>query len=110
MRTVIGLCPYVRGLPASAASMSSQCDQNWSVKLHQVSHITDAVSRTRYATVGYGDAHNDTTKEYHMRELAPKAANLRADRKPTEGYILTGGGKLKTRCETEKDATAAARN
>jgi hypothetical protein len=68
--------------------------------------LCDAVSRTRYATIGYGDAHNGTTKEYHMREIAPKPANLRADRKPTDGYILTVDGKLKTRYETEKDATA----
>ena len=39
-----------------------------------------------------------------MAEDAKKPTQIRADAIPTEGYILTVDGKLKTRYETEQDA------
>jgi hypothetical protein len=43
-----------------------------------------------------------------MAEDAKKPAHIRADAIPTDGYILTVDGKLKTRYETEQDATTEA--
>lgn len=43
-----------------------------------------------------------------MAENAKKPAQIRADAIPTDGYILTVDGKLKTRYETEQDAAAEA--
>ncbi len=43
-----------------------------------------------------------------MAENAKKPTQIRADAIPTEGYILTVDGKLKTRYETEQDAAAEA--
>ena len=43
-----------------------------------------------------------------MAEDAKKLAQVRADAIPTDGYILTVDGKLKTRYETEQDAAAEA--
>jgi hypothetical protein len=43
-----------------------------------------------------------------MAEDAKKPAQVRADAIPTDGYILTVDGKLKTRYETEQDATTEA--
>jgi hypothetical protein len=43
-----------------------------------------------------------------MAEDAKKPAQVRADAIPTDGYILTVDGKLKTRYETEQDAAAEA--
>ncbi len=41
-----------------------------------------------------------------MEEIAQSAVKPRADRKPTDGYILAVDGKLKARYETEKEAAA----
>jgi hypothetical protein len=38
-----------------------------------------------------------------MAEDAKRSAPIRADAIPTDGYILTVDGKLKTRYETEQD-------
>ena len=43
-----------------------------------------------------------------MAEDAKKPAQVRADAIPTDGYILTVDGKLKTRYETEQDAATEA--
>jgi len=43
-----------------------------------------------------------------MAEDAKKPVQIRADAIPTDGYILTVDGKLKTRYETEQDATTEA--
>ena len=43
-----------------------------------------------------------------MAEDAKKPVQIRADALPTDGYILTVDGKLKTRYETEQDAAAEA--
>ena len=43
-----------------------------------------------------------------MAEYAKKPTQIRADIIPTNGYILTVDGKLKTRYETEQDATTEA--
>ena len=43
-----------------------------------------------------------------MAEDAKKPVQRRADALPTDGYILTVDGKLKTRYETEQDAAAEA--
>jgi hypothetical protein len=43
-----------------------------------------------------------------MAEDAKRPAQIRADAIPTDGYILTVDGKLKTRYETEQDATTGA--
>jgi hypothetical protein len=43
-----------------------------------------------------------------MTEDAKKSAQIRADAIPRDGYILTVDGKLKTRYETEQDATTEA--
>lgn len=43
-----------------------------------------------------------------MAEDAKKPAQVRADAIPTDGYILTVDGKLKTRYEIEHDATTEA--
>ncbi len=42
-----------------------------------------------------------------MTEEAAKSSNLRADLKPTSGYVLTVDGKMKASYETEEEATAA---
>ncbi len=41
-----------------------------------------------------------------MSTVAKKPSNLRANVMPTDGYVLTIDGKLKTRYETEQDAAA----
>ena len=41
-----------------------------------------------------------------MRAVAQTSENLRADTKPTDGYILTVDGKWKARFETESEAVA----
>jgi hypothetical protein len=41
-------------------------------------------------------------------ETTKKSTKIRADAKPTEGYILTVDGKLKTSYETEQDAAVEA--
>ena len=43
-----------------------------------------------------------------MAEDTKTPAQMRADAIPTDGYILTVDGKLKTRYETEQDATTEA--
>ena len=43
-----------------------------------------------------------------MAEDAKMPAPIRADAVPTDGYILTVDGKLKTRYETEQDAATEA--
>ena len=43
-----------------------------------------------------------------MAEDVKKPAQMRADRIPTDGYILTVDGKLKARYETEQDAATEA--
>ena len=43
-----------------------------------------------------------------MAEDAKKPAQVRADAIPTDGYILTVDGKLKTRYETEQGAATEA--
>ncbi len=43
-----------------------------------------------------------------MAEDAKKPIQIRADAIPTDGYILTVDGKLKTRYETEQDAATEA--
>jgi hypothetical protein len=47
-----------------------------------------------------------TTKEQFMSEDAKKPVNMRANAKPSDGYVLTVDGKLKVRYETAKDAAA----
>ena len=41
-----------------------------------------------------------------MAEEAKKPVNMRANARPTDGYVLTVDGKLKARYETEQDAAA----
>jgi len=43
-----------------------------------------------------------------MAEDAKKPVQIRADAIPTDGYILTVDGKMKTRYETEQDASTEA--
>jgi hypothetical protein len=43
-----------------------------------------------------------------MSEESKKPANLRANAMPTDGYVLSVDGKLKTRYETSKEAMTAA--
>jgi hypothetical protein len=43
-----------------------------------------------------------------MAEDVKKPAQIRADKIPTDGYILTVDGKLKARYETEQDAATEA--
>lgn len=43
-----------------------------------------------------------------MAEKSKRPAQMREDVLPTDGYILTVDGKLKTRYETEQDATTEA--
>jgi hypothetical protein len=47
-------------------------------------------------------------KELHMSTKAKKPANLLANAMPTDGYVLSVDGKLKTRFETAKEAMTAA--
>ncbi len=42
-----------------------------------------------------------------MSEVAKQPANFRADAIPTDGYVLSVDGKLKTRYETSKEAMTA---
>jgi len=42
-----------------------------------------------------------------MAEETSRPTNLRANAMPKSGYVLTVDGKLKTRYETEEEATAA---
>jgi len=42
-----------------------------------------------------------------MSEVTKQAANFRADAIPTDGYVLSVDGKLKTRYETSKEAMTA---
>lgn len=42
-----------------------------------------------------------------MSEEKKKPANLRANSMPTDGYVLSVDGKLKTRYETSKEAMTA---
>lgn len=46
-------------------------------------------------------------KEDDGAEETKRPTNLRANATPTNGYVLSIDGKLKTRYETEKEATAA---
>ena len=46
-------------------------------------------------------------KEPKETKEVAKPANLRANAMPTEGYVLSVDGKLKTRFETEKEAMEA---
>ncbi len=43
-----------------------------------------------------------------MSAEVKKPGNLSANAMPRDGFVLTVDGKLKTRFDTEKDATAAA--
>jgi len=45
-----------------------------------------------------------------MADDTTRPTNLPANARPTEGYILTVDGKLKTRYETEQDAAVAGAN
>jgi hypothetical protein len=51
---------------------------------------------------------DETTRERAMAEDAKKSIKTRVDKVPTDGYILTVDGKLKTRYETEHGAAAEA--
>ena len=42
-----------------------------------------------------------------MSEVTKQATNFRADAIPTDGYVLSVDGKLKTRYETSKEAMTA---
>jgi hypothetical protein len=48
------------------------------------------------------------TKETKEAKETKKPTNLRADAVPTDGFVLSVDGKLKTRFETSKDAMTAA--
>jgi hypothetical protein len=48
------------------------------------------------------------TKEINVAAEAKKPANLRANSMPTDGFVLSVDGKLKTRFETAKEAMTAA--
>jgi hypothetical protein len=61
----------------------------------------DCVRRGRRFTLEH------TTKEWRMSQDTKKPANLRANAMPTDGYVLSVDGKLKTRYETSKEALAA---
>jgi hypothetical protein len=45
--------------------------------------------------------------EWRMSQDTKKPANLRANAMPTDGYVLSVDGKLKTRYETSKEAVTA---
>jgi hypothetical protein len=45
--------------------------------------------------------------QQQMSEATKKPATPRADAMPTDGYVLSVDGKLKTRYETSKEAMAA---
>jgi hypothetical protein len=47
-------------------------------------------------------------KEFDMSAEVKKPKNLLANVLPTDGFVLAVDGKLKTRFDTAKDATAAA--
>jgi hypothetical protein len=54
---------------------------------------------------------DDMSQDPKKSDVSPdakKPANLRANAMPTEGYVLSVDGKLKTQFATETDATAAA--
>jgi hypothetical protein len=48
------------------------------------------------------------TKEQPMSQATKKPANLRANVMPTDGYVLSVDGKLKTQFETAEEAMTAA--